>query len=86
MSNQLKNVHEYDGKLKNIFQPSGNYTREEKIKCLKDLNKVLHPIAKLTINIMLSEFEKTNTGSNYQPENGLNAVDILVDIITNTEL
>lgn len=86
MSNTFIDVHTFDGKLKNIFKPSREYTINEKRKCFVNLIRNVNSSgARHTITMIISDLNK-NKGPNYQLENDIDSSDILMDILENCEI
>ncbi len=77
--NSFINVHEYDGMLRDIFKPSRIYTIEEKVILFGMLySRLQNPVSSNMLEIMTEDLQKCG---NYQPENDLDASDILADLI-----
>ena len=81
MSLDYIDVHEFDGKLQNIYNIPIKYSILEKkehfsmlITKIKNLNSIN------TLNIIIQDLEIIN-GSNFQKENNLDTSDILIDIL-----
>jgi len=76
-------VHTFDGKLHGIFTPNGSvYTVEEKTSSFNKLITCLtNPIAIRTVEIMIRDQSECINNSNFQPENNLDASDILMEIV-----
>ena len=54
--NEMKNVHSYDRQLKNQYNPTKNYTNDEKKKLYKDFKEeIKDPYARDMIMTMLSD-------------------------------
>ena len=81
MSNTFIDVHTFDGKLKNIFKPSREYTINEKRKMLKFLkSKLIDPHSQHMIDIIINDLN-VKYGNNFQIENNMDCSDIVADII-----
>lgn len=81
MSNTFIDVHTFDGKLKNIFKPSREYTVDQKIKMFESLkSKLTNPHSQHMIDIILRDLN-VEGGNNFQVENNMDCSDILADII-----
>jgi hypothetical protein len=81
MSHSFINVHDFDGKLRDIFKPSRQYSVKEKqdgfdhlITCLTNLAAVA------TVQTMINDLTFAK-GANYQPENNIDASDILIELV-----
>jgi hypothetical protein len=69
-------VHFFDGMLKTKV---GKYTREEKCEAFAELEgKLQNPVAIRMLQVIT---EDLSTQANYQPENDLEASDILFEIV-----
>jgi hypothetical protein len=78
-SSSFINVHVYDGRLKDIFQPSRYYTVEEKVILFGMLySRLQNPVSRNMLEIMTTDLQKMG---NYQAENDLDASDVLADLI-----
>ncbi len=76
-----KDVHEYDSKLLNVFNVTTIINTDEKINIIKkflDKKIITNNNSINMINLMLND-----TNNNFQKENNVNCLDILVDIILN---
>lgn len=81
-SNSFIDVHSFDGTLKGIFKPSRAYSKDEKIKMFRNLiNKLSCGRASFTVEIMINDLSKVNSGENYQPENDVDSSDVLAEIL-----
>ena len=80
--NTFENVHIFDGKLQNIFYPKKYYMIEEKEILFAKLAETLTDVqAKNMLQIITNDLKHLNGGENYQPENKLDASDILAEIL-----
>jgi hypothetical protein len=83
MNIQPINDHQFDGKLKGIFQPHYKWVNEDKIKMFNKLIQTLTDSYAIdTVRTIIIDLPHTN-GSNYQAENDANASDILASILSN---
>ena len=81
MSDTFIDVHTFDGKLKNIFKPSREYTINEKRKMLKFLkSKLIDPQSQHMIDIIINDLNVKHC-NNFQIENNMDCSDIVADII-----
>ena len=73
------NVHIFDGKLKGIFKPSRTYSIDEKKRGFTMLIGLLDNRAAVsTVQTMINGM---GGSGNFQPENNLDASDILMELI-----
>ena len=80
----MRNVHEFDGKLKSIYT-GPMYSTDEKREALQSFStKLTSQPAINTIKTMLADLN-SSSGSNYHEENDVDSTDILTDIITRGE-
>ena len=81
-SNTFIDVHTFDGKLRDTFKQTIQYTIQQKENLFRELIKRLsnHNAIEL-VNVMIRDMYVENGGDNYQIENNLDATDILVDIL-----
>ena len=87
-SNNFLDVHLYDGHLIGIFKPlsPSPYSMEEKKHLLASLiENIQNPVSASMVQKILHDMI-ASTSSNVQIENKLDCVDILVDILTRTNL
>lgn len=78
----FRNVHIYDGKLIGIFKPKNTYNTKEKKILFNVLLKMLdNSVAKSTVQIIINDLNHSNKGQNFQPENKINASDVLAEIM-----
>ena len=85
MSNNFIDVHIFDGKLQNIFTPKYNYNIEQKKYMFNNLISILSkniPNPENSISIIQTIINDLPNTSNIQPENNLDASDILADLIS----
>jgi len=81
MSQSFINVHIFDGKLNGIFKQSKKYSIEEKNGGLTFLiDKLTNIDAITTVQTIISDMTSKQSG-NFQPENNLDASDILIELI-----
>jgi len=81
-SNNFINVHSFDSKLLNIFNPLKIYSLNEKEKLFKILySEIKDDNALKMIDIIINDMYKPNGGDNFHPENNLDASNILADIL-----
>lgn len=84
MEDSFINVHNYDGQLKDKYNKKRIYTVEEKEDSFTCLLKLLKStFAKKAIVQILKDMKNTDSNSNFQIENNLDASDILKEIIDN---
>lgn len=81
MTDKLINVHDYDGKLRDVFIPTRPIIN---VKEKKDILKTIVPVLKNqdsqdTLLRIITDIDKPN-GDNYQQENNLDASDILIEL------
>jgi len=77
--NKFQNVHEYDTKLTNIFQPERMFSKEEKIQMFKNFQEqIQNPAAQEAISAIIRDLD---TNGNYDPANQVDSSDILVSIL-----
>lgn len=81
MTHLFKNVHEYDGKLKNLFITKKTYTIKEKIEMFEKFKIKLNNIVSKSVLDMLIRDLNTKPSANFQVENNLDSTDILAHII-----
>ena len=80
----MKNVHSYDGQLKNQYNPTKNYTNDEKKKLYKDFKEeIKDPYAKDMIMTMISDFLK---GDKIDNMNEIDWSDLFADILSHKGL
>lgn len=80
MSNSFINVHEFDGKLRNIFTPSREYSVEEKQQAFEHLiTRLTNLAAVATVQTMINDLNFTK-GANFQVENNVDSSDILFEL------
>lgn len=78
----LIDVHTFDGKLIGLFNPTKNYTKDDKKIMFKLLyDQLSDDNAKFTLNTIISDLD-IEKGNNFQLENNIDASDILADILT----
>ena len=81
MSHSFRNVHEFDGKLRNIFKPTRTYNVKEKQDSFEQLiTQLTNPAAISTVRTMINDLKFVN-GANFQPENNIDSSDILIELI-----
>jgi hypothetical protein len=81
MSNLFMNVHAFDGKLKGLFTSSRVHTKDEKKENFSSLIKILtNPSAIIALQTMINDLDQAQ-GSNFHPENDVDASDILMEIL-----
>lgn len=83
MSKTFLNVHIFDGKLKDIFKPSQEYTNEvKKLAFIELIPQLTNPVAIETVHTIINDLGKS---MNFQSENNLDASDILMEILKFTK-
>ena len=81
---ELKNVHSYDRKLKNQYNPTKNYSNDEKRKLYTDFKeKITDPYAKDMTMTMLSDALK---GDKMDDMNEIDWSDLFADILSHKGL
>ena len=76
----MKNVHEFDGLLKNKYTPSKIFSKEEKIKLFKQfIERTNNPYALSMVRIMLSDFLM---GANKDNANLIDWSNLFADILS----
>jgi len=81
MNNKFINVHNFDGKLKDIFIPSREYKNDEKKVAFVELLKLLtNQNSKKAVTTIINDLNITPK-KNFQPENNIDASDILMEIL-----
>ena len=79
------NVHTFDGKLKDIFKPDTLFDIDHKIQKFTSLiNFLTDSNAIQSVNNIISDLPK-DYGPNYQPENDIDASDILMSLLQHIE-
>lgn len=78
----MLNVHAFDGKLKGLFAPKKEHTVQEKEILFSKLITEVSPIAKRTVQTMISDMRAPQGGSNYHSANDIDASNILADILS----
>ena len=79
MSQPFINVHVFDGKLNGLFTPTTTYTMDEKKETFEQLITLLsNPFAITAVSRMIADL---NGNSNFQPENNIDATDILMELL-----
>lgn len=87
MSNNFKDVHEYDGKLKGKYKKMKDSTIESKKHFFNMfLEYISNEHAKNAVRVIIENLDKENGGDNYHPENDIDCSDIFYDIIWHPEV
>ena len=81
MSNNFIDVHTFDGKLKGLFTPSRIYTIDEKKISFSNLITLLTDVNAIYATQTMIKDLVNDKGSNFHPDNNLDASDILIDIL-----
>ena len=82
--NEMKNVHSYDRQLKNQYNPTKNYTNDDKKKLYTDFkDEITDPYAKDMITTMLSDALK---GDKMDDMNEIDWSDLFSDILSHKGL
>lgn len=82
--NEMKNVHSYDRQLKNQYNPTQNYTNDEKKKLYNDFKEeIKDPYARDMIMTMLSDCLK---GDKIDEMNDIDWSNLFADILSHKGL
>lgn len=81
--NTFINVHQFDGKLRNIFRKKENYTIQQKEILFASLAEQLkNDNALKSLHMIVNDMKLNEKNDNYQSDNDLEASDILADILS----
>ena len=81
MPNNFIDVHTFDGKLQGIFKRSKVYTVDQKKKVFYHLTQLLTDLNAIEATKTMIKDLEDEKGSNFHPENNLDASDILMEIL-----
>ena len=79
----FKNVHEFDGTLRNLYAPSINFTIEQKISLFTEfMKRVSSTESQIMISIIIKDLRKSANSEygNMDLLNGIDCTDVLADI------